>query len=495
MRGASAAGALLVLVCAALVGAGSPQAPLLTLGLYALLFGPYVWLARALGRHQVSLWGVLLLALLVRALFIWPEPIFSDDIYRYVWDGRVGAAGINPYLYAPDAAQLAHLRDAVIWPAINHKPISTIYPPLSQLLFELNAHLGAGLAGLRGLFIALEALMLWGAARLLGASWREARWRGALALYLFNPLVLVEGIWSGHVDILAWGTLTLALVCFRQRRSRRGALGAGVFLGLSVAAKMLAVIVLPLLLFAPRAPRVTWREAAVRRALLGVAAGLVVGLSYAPYVSVGGKMFEGFGEYATRWRGNDGPFRALTTLSAVSLQRAAPQAWREHPEDPGSRVFVTLSKLEPLYFKLGKTRQWEGRTIAANTYDEQQLAQSVAKLIVAGLMGLMLLWCVLVVRAPLRGALLLLGTLFFLAPTLYPWYVAWLVPLAALTRQRTPLLFGALSLVAYFAWVSHALGGEWEVPTWAVTLEFGAVFAVGFWEVTRPRRPRNDVSA
>jgi len=33
----------------------------------------------------------------------WPV---STDMFRYVWDGRVQGAGINPYLYVPaDAAQ------------------------------------------------------------------------------------------------------------------------------------------------------------------------------------------------------------------------------------------------------------------------------------------------------------------------------------------------------------------------------------------------------
>src|SRR5262245_24124895 len=57
----------------------------------------------------------------------------SSDIYRYVWDGRVAAAGINPYRYIPADPQLAHLRDPEIFPEINRNNYApTIYPPLAE---------------------------------------------------------------------------------------------------------------------------------------------------------------------------------------------------------------------------------------------------------------------------------------------------------------------------------------------------------------------------
>lgn len=56
------------------------------------------------------------LAILYRALLVFAPPTLSDDVYRYVWDGRVQANQINPYAYAPDAPELSPLRDEVIWP-------------------------------------------------------------------------------------------------------------------------------------------------------------------------------------------------------------------------------------------------------------------------------------------------------------------------------------------------------------------------------------------
>src|SRR5689334_14643028 len=62
--------------------------------------------------------------------------LFDDDIWRYLWDGHVAAAGVNPYATAPASAALdalaadppwSDIRDNVSYPAV-----ATIYPPLAQ---------------------------------------------------------------------------------------------------------------------------------------------------------------------------------------------------------------------------------------------------------------------------------------------------------------------------------------------------------------------------
>ena len=55
---------------------------------------------------------ILLFALLFRLSLVPMETFLSSDIYRYIWDGRVQAAGkVNPYLYPPADKNLAHLHD------------------------------------------------------------------------------------------------------------------------------------------------------------------------------------------------------------------------------------------------------------------------------------------------------------------------------------------------------------------------------------------------
>lgn len=84
--------------------------------------GAGIWLALRLADGMDQRHALLVIlggALAMRLALLLAEPYLSNDIYRYIWDGRVQAAGINPYRYMPAAPELAHLRDAAIFPNIN----------------------------------------------------------------------------------------------------------------------------------------------------------------------------------------------------------------------------------------------------------------------------------------------------------------------------------------------------------------------------------------
>ncbi len=477
---ASLGGLFLALVVSGVMGSEHLSHEVL-LGLYVLAFLPYfvtLYLLRPCQASSQQVWWVVLgTALVLRLILVMCEPVWSDDVYRYVWDGRVAAAGINPFMYAPDASELESLRDEVIWPGINHKHISTIYPPVAQWVFLINAWLGGGARLLRALFVGVEGVMLWGAWRLLKDSgwWRE-RGLWACVAYVLNPVVCVELAWSGHLDVLAYGPLTLAVLWWTvpAHRSWRHVLWSGAMLGVSVAAKMLPIVLAPLWLFAPRRGQGLATLIKRRVVLMMLVGGIVVG-SYVPYVDAGTQLFAGFGAYATTWRGNDGAFRAVMTLSEESFRAWTPAKMRADPRQPDSKAFVTLKGVEDVFIERGLTRKWEGKTIADNTFAEDQVSQTVAKLIVAALMGLAMLWALLVTRDVRLSVLMLLVLLFFMAPTVYPWYVAWLVPLGVVQRRTmwAPLVFSATSLTAYMAILSFIERGVWTVPWWGVG--FGAL--------------------
>ncbi|MFZ1474297.1 MAG: hypothetical protein WAV79_15350, partial [Anaerolineae bacterium] len=60
---------------------------------------------------------ILLSAVAFRVILLPTRPTLSDDMYRYIWDGRVQAAGLSPYRYTPAASELTFLRrnDNTIW--------------------------------------------------------------------------------------------------------------------------------------------------------------------------------------------------------------------------------------------------------------------------------------------------------------------------------------------------------------------------------------------
>ncbi|MBZ0270369.1 hypothetical protein K8I85_19625, partial [bacterium] len=88
------------------------------------------------GAERAALAFVVAVSLVARlALLIPPAPL-SDDLYRYLWDGRLGNAGVHPFAHAPAAGELAPYRDESIWPRVNHPEVPTIYPPVAQLAFR-----------------------------------------------------------------------------------------------------------------------------------------------------------------------------------------------------------------------------------------------------------------------------------------------------------------------------------------------------------------------
>jgi len=79
---------------------------------------------------------ILVTAALLRLGTVVFLPYLSTDVYRYVWDGRVQAAGINPYRYIPADDALTPLRDEAIYPHINRADYAhTIYPPAAQIIY------------------------------------------------------------------------------------------------------------------------------------------------------------------------------------------------------------------------------------------------------------------------------------------------------------------------------------------------------------------------
>ncbi|MGT2489055.1 hypothetical protein ACU4GA_30515 [Methylobacterium oryzae CBMB20] len=130
-------------------------------GVVAVGLVPYLLAVRLVLRQRLpraALWTILGIAVLMRAALLPAPPFLSSDIYRYVWDGQVHAAGINPYRYVPADPALERLRDAAVYPLINRKDYArTIYPPAAQAgLRRRRAGLArrhrdeAGDAGLRG---------------------------------------------------------------------------------------------------------------------------------------------------------------------------------------------------------------------------------------------------------------------------------------------------------------------------------------------------------
>jgi hypothetical protein len=241
--------------------------------------------ARAGARGRQALAAILATGLAARAILLVPVPL-SCDLYRYLWDGRVANAGHNPFRWAPADPALAPLRDADVWPRINHPTVPTIYPPVAQLAFRAIDAVAATPLGARAAF----ALCDLAAAGLLAVVLRARGRPATLAVvHAWCPLAIQESAGGGHVDALGIALLVGALAIARSGAAQ------GLLVALSCMVKPVAIVVGPALLAAePRRRRIAL--------LAGALAALVL---FAPYLDAGPMLVRGFLTYAEHWRFND----------------------------------------------------------------------------------------------------------------------------------------------------------------------------------------------
>jgi alpha-1,6-mannosyltransferase len=165
-------------------------------------------------ESRAGVWLVLGGAVLFRLTLLPLAPTLSTDLYRYRWDGRVQNAGWNPYALAPNDPRLAALRDGSEG-GMPGPEIPSIYPPLSELTFRAAAWIFRTPVGFKLPFAAADLLTVLVLAAWLRAAGGARNYR--LAIYAWNPLVVVEFAGSGHSDALALAALVAAFVIIRSR--------------------------------------------------------------------------------------------------------------------------------------------------------------------------------------------------------------------------------------------------------------------------------------
>ncbi|MGI5244001.1 glycosyltransferase 87 family protein [Dactylosporangium sp. CA-139066] len=329
---------------------------------YLLSLAPFAagaWLVARLDRRAalvVVLLGGALLPLTAAAR----PPDSSDDVYRYIWDGRVQLSGIDPYRYPPAAPQLAPLRDGTLWrpdahwcvpggcTLINRPAVPTIYPPAAEGLFAAVAAVAPRGARERPLqlvmaaFAAAVGALLWRALAALGRDPRRA------VLWAWCPMVALEAGNNAHVDVVAVGLAALAVWLLARGRAVPG----GIAWGLAIATKLTPALLAPAL--------VRRRPLAV-----GLAAAGAIAAVYLPHVLAVGPAVLGYlpGYLHEEGYADGSRFAllsavlpaALTAPAAVAiLAAAAVLAWRR--ADPGrpwraaaAMVAVTLLVAAPAY--------------------------------------------------------------------------------------------------------------------------------------------------
>ena len=240
-----------------------------------LVYFAAVWLVRSGPVPRRATLIVLAFAAAMRVFpLAWP-PFLSSDLFRYVWDGRVQAHGINPYLYLPAAPQLEFLRDQEIYASTNRsEEAPTIYPPMAQVIFAAIGQIWSSLAMVKIVMAAFEAAAIAAVTVLLRRAGRPG---AGVLVYAWCPLPIWEYAGNGHIDGASIGFMALALLA--ASKPRRGL--TGLLLGAAVLCKLLPAAIFPAF----------WRRWDWR--MLGATVAIIVAL-YAAYAFGAGWHVLGF---------------------------------------------------------------------------------------------------------------------------------------------------------------------------------------------------------
>ncbi|GHA79095.1 hypothetical protein GCM10007389_36520 [Pontibacter akesuensis] len=240
--------------------------------LYALVFAAYLYVS----QQRLNVWHGIGAAIIFRLIFLFAMPALSDDYFRFVWDGHLLQAGLNPYLHlprfflSPDAPQVPGINEA-LFQQLNSQGYYSVYPPVAQAVFWLSVQLSPD--NMLGSVVVIRLVLLLaevGSILLLLRLLRKmALPEKHVLLYALNPLVILELVGNLHFEALLIFFLLLSLYQLTYQRLTVSA----VAFGLAVGAKLLPLMFLPFV----------WRKLGWRKFILyGAVVAVVVVTLYLP---------------------------------------------------------------------------------------------------------------------------------------------------------------------------------------------------------------------
>jgi alpha-1,6-mannosyltransferase len=345
------------------------------MGVLALMFGCYAVAVRA--AEYLSPRMVLMCIAALHALVLLAPPLVSTDIFSYQMYGRLGAMyHANPYLQGPHAMALDPL-----YPFIGAKWVTTptVYGPVFSAMSWVLAPLSIAAS-----VLAYKAIATIASLATVALVWNAARLRGidpvkAAALVGLNPLLVVYGVGGGHNDLLMLAALIAGLYAVLQHRERAG----GGMIAVAAGIKLTAGLYLPFVIAGERGLGSRDRR---RDLLVGVLAGISAVAAL------------GFAVFGT------GPLHLLSTIA----------------KSQSSGDWHSIAGFISTELGLGTVGRIAGIVLAV-------LFVGVFIKLVRRVWHGEMDW--------IDGAAWATVALLITASSMLPWYVAWLMPLAALATD------------------------------------------------------------
>jgi alpha-1,6-mannosyltransferase len=395
------------------------------------------------GCSQKDFILILIIALLIRVLLIPSDPFLSDDVYRYLWDGKVIYNGFNPFSFAPAAPVLHSIRDATIYPHVNFPDIPTVYPPLAQLVFAISYVIGYNVIIWKLILLLFEGLLFLFLYKLIvHFSMNKIR----LAIYLLNPIVVIETYSSGHLDVIAVCFLIIGIFYFYKNKT-----WAYIFAFiLAILTKYKPIfIVLPFL-----KKRFLLKISIILGSLVAV---------LAPFTFTETIPTAGIISYANRWEFNGFLYKIF--LYIYDIVGFVPQQlfslnYNGRVED----FYITGA----FYYKL----------IAFIAIFVILIDQFKKLKMTENFKGVNYL----------QSSFFVCAAILLLSPTLYPWYLIWLIPFLVFLPNWSWLLFTMLIQLSYYILQGYHTNGVWQESNIILFVQYLPFYSLLIFEYLDKRK-------
>lgn len=397
---------------------------------------------------------LLLLGVAARLVFLIALPNLSQDYFRFLWDGRLLAEGLNPYLNTPDQwqalgqlpiAQAQELLDGM--GALSRKHFSN-YPPLNQFFFWLSGVLSGnsilgGILVLRLSCFAADLGLLWIGRKLLkqlNLPEHQIFW------YFLNPFIIIELTGNLHFE----GVMLFFLLASLYLLFRGNWFWSALLMGLSFSVKLLPLLMLPVFFQYLITVHSKTKEPSK------------------PFKHLTEKPLQSL------WK----LVRYYAVVIVVFIFSFAPFLTEELVAHFSQTIGLWFQKFEfnasVYYIIRGIGFQVKGYNIIASA------GKILPVVVIFGLL-LLALFRKSYSKQQLMSTLLLGTSLYFLcATTVHPWYVATPLVLSVFTRYRFALVWSFVVFLSYSAYKIDRV----DENLWLVAAEYLVVIGFFIWELS-----------
>ena len=387
------------------------------ISLYSALFVIYFFLTKTFKNAR----EVIFIGVFFRLILLFSIPALSDDFYRFIWDGRLLANGINPYTILPadfinSIDYQNNVENNLIFSRLNSPNYYTVYPPLNQLIFATSATLSKG--SLFGNVIALRIFILLAEISLLFMLIKN-KYSDKFNLYSFNPLIIIELNGNLHFEGVVMCFLVLALSM--GVKDRKSLVFSSFLFACAVCIKMLPLIFIPLII-----KQLGWKKGIFYTSMVGV----FTVLFFLPFLDqmLIEKLFSSINLYFQKFEFN---------ASIYYLIRAV-----------GFKIFG--------YNIIGMA----GKIMAFLTFSGVLFISWKSKNLFVGSLAILTLY-------------------FAMATTVHPWYVTNLLVIAVFTSFRYPIMWSYTIFLSYATYQTNF----YQENLWLVTLEYLLVLGMMIYEL------------